>query len=101
MFHRARHRNRRASTRFAILSLVLASVVSVLGAGYLLYFITDDTIRVGEQSALAHEFVEDFKDDPDIDVEPDHEPFPATFGQAGGKGTLVLYDTGSARADLN
>lgn len=101
MFHRARHRNRRASTRFAILSLVLASVVSVLGAGYLLYFITDDTIRVGEQSALAHEFVEDFKDDPDIDVEPDHEPFPATFGQAGGKRTLVLYDTGSARADLN
>ncbi|NLA54951.1 MAG: DUF2334 domain-containing protein [Corynebacterium humireducens] len=101
MLHRAKHRNRRPSTRFAVLSIVLASVVSVLAAGYLLYFVTDDTIRVGEQSALAREFVDDLKEDPDVDVAPDLGQFPATFGQPGGRRTLVLYDTGSAGADIN
>lgn len=81
--------------------MAVASVLSLVGAGYLLYFVTDDSIMVGEKSELAHELVEDFLDDPQGDFDLTSSVFPATFGKPGGARTLVLYDTDSARADMN
>ncbi|MCS5479270.1 DUF2334 domain-containing protein [Corynebacterium sp. YIM 101645] len=80
--------------------IVIATITGLSASAYLLYFVADDTLRVGEQSAVAADFVDDFRDDPDVDLPLTKPVFPATFGQEGGKHTLVVYDTESAEADL-
>lgn len=94
-------RKTRRSRRTAVVTIVVAAVMSVLGAGYLLYFITDDSIMAGEQTPLAREFADDFKAEADVELPLTTSRFPATFGRPDGRRTLVLYDSGSAAADLN
>lgn len=96
----ARHIANSSSKRRAVVTIVIAAVASLSAAAYLLYFVADDSIMVGEQSAVTAEFIDDFENDPDVDLPLTHSVFPATFGQEGGKHALVIYDTESARADL-
>ncbi|WP_164546467.1 DUF2334 domain-containing protein [Corynebacterium hylobatis] len=76
-------------------------LVSLVVAAYLIFFVADDSIMAGEKSVVTDEFIDDYHDDPDVDAPVTKSLFPATFGQEGGKRTLVLYDNESARADLH
>lgn len=98
---RAQLRQMRRRRKTTIVTMTIAAILSVLAAGYLLYFVTDDSIMAGEESDIVHELVTEFEDDTEEDLPLTSSVFPSTFGKPDGARTLVLYDTDSARADLN
>lgn len=84
----------------AVAVIVMAAIVSLAAAGYLLYFLADDTLMAGERSPITEEFVDELANDPDVQTPLTHSTFPSTFGKEGGTHTLVIYDSDRPDADL-
>lgn len=91
------------SLRTALPWLAGAST-TVLVSGYVVFGLTDDTIREGEESVWVQEFVTEAMEPGAVDGPRQATRFPARFGGPGPAETLVLYDGGgcqAARAEIH